>query len=81
MTIFVMRRAGPRQKGFEVFYARGLRQPSQGMAQPCRGLLAGGFSRLGQTVKSSAGRRAFGSVAESGQPMEVSPLGCSQNPT
>lgn len=34
------------------------------MAQPRIGLLAVGFSRLDQTVKLSAGRRAFGRVAE-----------------
>ena len=34
------------------------------MAQPCIGLLAVGFSNLDQTVKLSAGHRAFGRVAE-----------------
>lgn len=34
------------------------------MAQPLIGLLALGFSRLDQTVKLSAGRRAVGRVAE-----------------
>lgn len=34
------------------------------MAQPRIGLLAVGFGRLDQTVKLSAGRRAFGRVAD-----------------